>query len=409
MALTLAEKYRPKSIKQIVGNKEAISKFVSWLDSWVKGKIPSKKATFLYGPPGCGKTSLVYAAANDYNLELLELNASDRRDKATLERVIRSAANLSSLFGTQMKIILIDEVEGISGTEDRGGLNALATLIKETVVPIVLIANDAWNPRFSTLRNACLMIEFKKIPERTIIAVLRDICVKEGIIADPEALKRIAQLSEGDLRAAINDLDFLIRGKKSIKYQDTLILPRRNREIKIFDTINRIFRARAVRDAYDAVLNSEVDYEMLIRWISENIPNFLKLPEERYEALDKLVEATLFLNRARRTNYWRLLVYTFSLMSGGVAMSKKAEIRGFIKSSFPTWIRALSTMKANRALLMEIAGRIARRLHVSRAYAISEMLPYISILLENDKLAKKVIDYFEFSDEMVSFIQKRFS
>lgn len=411
MVLTLTEKYRPKSVKNVIGskNKQSIDKFVSWLRQWLSGKVPSKRAVFLYGPAGVGKTSLVYAAAKDFKLELLELNASDKRDKETIEHFITNASNVNTLFGTQLKLVLIDEIEGLTGTEDRGGLSAITKMIKESRVPIVLIANDVWAPKFSSLRSLCMVIEFKKLNKNEIVTVLRNICISEGILADPEALKKIAELADGDLRAAINDLQFLITGKKSLKMDDVLILPKRNREIKIFETLNNIFRAKSVRDAYDAVSNSEVDYGMLLRWLSENIPNFMKDPIEYYSALDKLSKATIFLKRARITNNWRLLVYTFSLMSAGVAFSRKSDIRGFIKSAFPRWVKTQSIMKQNRAIRDELAQKIANKLHISRIYALNEALPYISVLLEHPRMSKKVIDYFELSDKHVSFIKKRFS
>lgn len=63
--------YKPKSLKQIIGNAETIQKFVEWVDSWEKG-VPKKRASFLYGPPGIGKTVTVEALANDYKIELVE-------------------------------------------------------------------------------------------------------------------------------------------------------------------------------------------------------------------------------------------------------------------------------------------------------------------------------------------------
>ena len=75
------EKYRPKKIAGIVGNEEAKLAFVDWL----KGKHWKKKATLLYGPPGVGKSALVYAAANELNLKIIEMNASDIRTEKAIK------------------------------------------------------------------------------------------------------------------------------------------------------------------------------------------------------------------------------------------------------------------------------------------------------------------------------------
>jgi len=71
-------KHKPKSLADIVGNADAIEKLVDWTKSWEKG-IPKKRAAFLYGPPGVGKTVTVEALAHDHRLEFVEKNASDYR------------------------------------------------------------------------------------------------------------------------------------------------------------------------------------------------------------------------------------------------------------------------------------------------------------------------------------------
>ncbi|HDD33595.1 MAG TPA: AAA family ATPase, partial [Thermofilaceae archaeon] len=91
------EKYRPRRIDDVVGNPKAKKAFVAWLNKWLAGR-PDKKAALLYGPPGCGKTSLVHAAAIQLNLELVEANASDVRTSEALRRRIFRAATEGSLF-----------------------------------------------------------------------------------------------------------------------------------------------------------------------------------------------------------------------------------------------------------------------------------------------------------------------
>ena len=61
------------------------------------------------------------------------------------------------------KIILVDDIDGLSGTKDRGGVQALVRILKESSWPIVLTAIDPWNPKLSTLRNKSEMIEFNNL------------------------------------------------------------------------------------------------------------------------------------------------------------------------------------------------------------------------------------------------------
>ena len=78
-----AEKYRPKSLSDIIGNTKVINDLKSWAGSW--GEKMVKRGVILSGPPGCGKTSAAIALANDMGWEVIELNASDARSGAVIE------------------------------------------------------------------------------------------------------------------------------------------------------------------------------------------------------------------------------------------------------------------------------------------------------------------------------------
>jgi replication factor C large subunit len=208
-------KHKPKTLGEVVGNREAIAQLIGWLKSWEKG-IPKKRAAFLYGPPGIGKTVAVEALANDWNLELVEKNASDYRTEEAVQKFAGLASQYGTLFGKK-RLVLFDELDGLTGREDRGGVGAIIKVVKQARCPIILIANNAYNPRLSSLRYYCLLIQFKKPPARSVAKRLRQICQREGIEPEEEALKFIAQRSQGDVRSAINDLQALAQGKKRLR------------------------------------------------------------------------------------------------------------------------------------------------------------------------------------------------
>jgi len=105
-------KYKPKTSKDVAGNKPAIEKLRDWIESWNKGR-PSKAAVLLYGPAGVGKTSVTEALARERGWDLVEINASDKRSGDILAKVAGLASTQSTLF-SKGRLILLDEVDGIN-------------------------------------------------------------------------------------------------------------------------------------------------------------------------------------------------------------------------------------------------------------------------------------------------------
>src|SRR3989344_7733310 len=121
--MTWTEKYRPTCFEEVREQELAIVKIKEFVNNFNKF---NKNALILYGPPGTGKTTLAYVIAAETNSEIFELNASDLRNKNKLQEILKPAIEHKSLT-KKNKIILIDEVDGISTTE-RGGLTELLEL-----------------------------------------------------------------------------------------------------------------------------------------------------------------------------------------------------------------------------------------------------------------------------------------
>ncbi|RLE65149.1 MAG: replication factor C large subunit [Thermoprotei archaeon] len=407
IALPWVEKYRPKRIADVVGNPEAKNKFIAWLRTWLTGK-PSKKAALLYGPPGTGKTTLVHAAANEYRLEVLEANASDVRTSEALRRRVMSAIREVSLLGYRGKIILLDEVDGINPAQDRGGLEMILRIIRESRHPIVLTANDPWDPRLRTLRQNVVLIEFKKIHQRDIIKVLDKICKQEGIEADARVLKEIARKAQGDLRAAINDLQAVAFGKRRITLKDLEVVWERDAQQNIFSLVRSIFLAKSIAQARMVLMQPDLDYEMLLHWVSENIPyQYSESIEAIAEAYDALSRADVYMGRIKRLQNWSLLPYMLELLTAGVALVKHKPRFRFTKYSFPQRLKLLSMTKEKRNLRERILEAIARKCHVSKHDANLEYLPYIKIIYEeNPKEGRKILKWLGVSERSFKMVTK---
>jgi len=396
-------KHKPRSLSEVAGNREAVQEIVRWVKSWDRG-IPHQRAAFLYGPPGVGKTVCVESLANDLNMELVEKNASDYRTEEAVQRFAGLASQYGTLFGRR-RLILFDELDGITGTEDRGGLRAITNIVKTAMCPVVLIANNAYDPRFSALRNYCLLIEFRRPPIVEVVKHLKRICVREGIGAEESALRFIAQRSEGDVRSAVNDLQALGQGKKRLTYEDVSWLAFRDRKEAIFDVLRLIFYAKSCEAAKKAVDMADVDQDMLFEWIYENAPYQLQDPHDLAKAMDALAVADLYRGRIKATQDWKLTRYVVDFMTAGVAMAREKTPLGWVPFRFPERIRMLSRTKQERKLQSQIGMKVRRRCHVSSVRAVKEVLPYLRIIFEsNMKMAASIAEWLDLDEAMVEYL-----
>ena len=404
MAELWVEKYRPKKVSEVVGNHDSVKAFVEWMKSWELGK-PSKKAVLLYGPAGVGKTSLVLAYAREHGYDVVEVNASDWRNEERMKMVVGESSLQATLDGTTKKIILVDEVDGIAGREDAGGLSALRKIIDNTRTPIALVANNPWDPRLASIRDRCLMLQFRRLRKSEVIKRLKEIALAEGIKVTDAALKKLAERSEGDLRSAINDLQAIASGRKVVDVDAVEVLGERNRVREIFQALRIIFNTKSLRAARAALEGLEIDLDMVYAWLIDNVPEQIPNPEELAEAYEALAKADLFLAKASREQKWKLTRYAIPLMTGGVALARRTKPHGFVKFTFPSKIRLMQKSRAERELRHSIASKIAGKLHLSSAKAITHMLPYISFIMSRgDEYAKAMAEYFEFTSSETKYL-----
>ena len=467
------ERFKPRTLSDVAGNKEALRKLVSWVSSW-KARPPQNRAAFLYGPPGVGKTSSVEALAKDLGFDLVEVNASDYRTAKRLETILgRAYSQTQTLFGTK-RMILFDELEGISGQEDRGGIEAILSLIKETRSPIILVATgspEEWGELLDPLMRVSEIIEFRHIPFRDIVQRLKNLCREVGVEAEEEVLELIAEKSSGDLRSAINDLEAMARGKKTLTWEDVYWLGDRDRKNELSEVLRRIFSAKSFREAREALEASPIGYEDLFEWIYENLPYAFDDPRDLAEAMDALSHADIHKKRADKTQEYRLLKYMFDAMLAEVALARQRskgggliqEIRRALLSFGipPTslliqeeregmivkpsrwmgndwqplnnllrgfggrWIRGegcwiipyfrppgridhLKKSWWSRRRLEDLTTKVAAKCHMSKRTALREVVPYIRALFqENERTGISIAQWLELDDGTTKWLRGR--
>ncbi len=320
-----SSRFRPCTLKEITGNERAIRQFQTWLKSWDKG-IPKQRAAFLHGPPGVGKTCSVVTLANDLGYDLLEVNASDYRTKKNLDALIGRSIRQRVTITGKRRMILVDELEGISGRQDHGGIGAIAAIIKKTEIPVVLVATsigERWEDKFRPLRDVSLHIEYNPVPFSLILMRIRAIAEELEIHVDEDVLELLADRAEGDLRSTINDLEAIARGRTRVTMAEASGLSVRDRKDYTPDALMKMFSAKTLRDARRIISSAHIPYDDLFNWIYENLPLVLDDASDLAEGMDALSRADIHQTRARRTQNYRLIKYMFDEMTGGVALSRR--------------------------------------------------------------------------------------
>jgi replication factor C large subunit len=349
----------------------------------------------------------VNAASNQFNFSIIEMNASDTRTEKAINKVGKPATSFAALdkFSTETKgnILFLDEVDGVFGQQDRGGIGAIIKIIKESLIPVVMAANDSDLKKLRPLKKVCQLIRFQQVRIPLIITTLRRICVNENVEAEFEALERIAQNSLGDMRSAINDLQSIAEGKQLLRLQDTMFLSARNKDIGMYETLKRVFSAESFGEAAMVLNHSNVNYDDFLLSVSDNLPLRYLDSEDLAIAYDMVSRADVFRGRVGTEN-WHLLRYFFNLLAEAATVSPKS-FKPFDFISPPIRIMKLFWTKGKRMKLENICAKIALKCHVSRSTAKMDIIPFVKIILEKQK-SSPIISWLKLEPDDVDYLIK---
>ncbi|MHA1906469.1 MAG: replication factor C large subunit [Candidatus Thorarchaeota archaeon] len=375
--LPWTEKFRPSSQKEVVGNTDSIHSFVSWVQSWSQG-YPKKRAALLVGPPGVGKTAIVGAVANDFDLELVEFNASDKRNKDNIEVHVSRAAMQHTLDG-RGRIILLDEVDGLSGTSDRGGVSAILKIIEYSAHPIVMTANDPKSPRLKDLMKRCNVFHFEPVDDESVMQVLLRISKGASSEISEEMFGNIVARAGGDLRAAISDLEAVIEGRLD---EDEISLGTRDVRRTIVQTLRRLFMVTDSGTARMVVSEGNVDHDSLLLWLEENLHLHLSTPSELELGLDALSNADMYLGRIMRQQNWKLLSYVYDFLSSGIASSRRKTPYRRVEYTEPLWPLLIWKGRKKRESKEDLISKLAPIAGVSTTRAYEKCIRTIESIIE---------------------------
>lgn len=397
------DKYRPQSLDEVVGNNKEKKTILEWINNWKRGD--PQNPLLLVGPPGIGKTTLAQVIAKEFS-EYVELNASDKRSHDIIKRTIGESSSSRSLFGDDYKLIILDEVDGIHGTNDRGGVKAIGEIIKSSKHPLILIANDFYSKRLTSLKTKCTVLKMSKVRSPSINKLLREIAQNEEVKVNPAALKELSKKANGDMRSAINTLQSLANKEEVLEVQDVENITTKDDRSTIINGVTAVLKSKNLKHVKDA-LRVEEDPTLVMEYIAENIPREYTKKDEIKKAYENISKADLYFGRAQHTRNYGYWKYASDFMGIGVSSSKHDTYKKFTKITSPTTFTLMGRNRVKRNLRDKIAEKMSQKMHISHSIAIS-MFPYLEIMFKNDELAWEISDFLEFdNDDIKRFRSKK--
>lgn len=363
-----SERYRPRTMQDMVGNEEARSKAAEWFAGWTQGVRP----LLMTGPPGIGKTTFAMVAASAYGYDTVSLNASDARSKARINEKLAPVLSNEGLVGRIM--IFIDEVDGIHGRSDYGGAEALLRLLKKPPVPIVLAANVSDSERMKSIAKACTHIRFRPISPRLLRLHLRAILKKEGSTAGPGTIIRMISESEGDIRSMLNRAQLMVTG---FRVHSERQFPDSDAEMGV----DAFFKAKSRQEAASILFSMQIDPREKINAFYSSAITSMLTADQRVRILRAISDADMLHGKILRTQNWRLLRYLNSILA---SMYRPDLPVRYAKYNLPFPI--LNRIRFDGRRLREMALVAGKRLHMSSSAAATLIIPYYMRMIRDGKI-----------------------
>lgn len=226
------EKYRPKTLKEVIGHKEIVER----LSAYVKTKnIPHM---LFAGPAGTGKTTCAIAVARElfgenWRQNFQELNASDERGINVVRGKIKDFARTAPIGDVGFKIIFLDEADALT-SEAQAALRRTMEMYSR-ICRFILSANYS-SKIIEPIQSRCAVFRFRPLKDEDVKSYIKMIAQKEEIKITEDALDAIAFIAKGDMRKAINTLQICASVSKNIDvdtvYESTAtIRPEKIREL----------------------------------------------------------------------------------------------------------------------------------------------------------------------------------
>ena len=377
-----SEKYRPQNIFDMVGNEDARKQFVEWFGKWKKGTKP----LLLIGPPGIGKTTMCFLAGKQFGYDMISLNASDVRNKKNIQEILEPVLGNQTVLGKPM--IFVDEVDGVHGRSDYGGVEALINILKEPTVPIILAANNDISDKMKKIKKVVKTISLRPLPPRLLRLYLNMVLEKENAEINPGKLIKLISESNGDIRSMLNSAQALVTGFEPST-------ERTFESLNVEEGINAFYKAQSIDEARAILYSMHIDpREKINAFYSSIITSKISNLEMKF-FLKTVSEADILYGRIMKTQEWRLLRYLDSILLS--LYKKNTSIR---YSQYNLSWQVLNRLRWDGSKIKSIATNFSKKLHTSSSTFATFYLPYILFCMKNDSLE------LEFDDNYNELIEK---